>query len=323
MCLSLIFVFIVFAFIIIVIIVIIITIVVIIIVVIIYGVVVVVVVCIVIVIVICIVIVIIVVNIHSCSGEVTIGQVGKVIVIIIVIQRDIIGIIWIIIGRIEVDNGAAILPGKGQVSRRIATSAKAVNMINVILGEWKFGPMVTDQSAPGGQAHEVVTALMVPSRVEGNGTSGTGVHGVVMFFMHLHVTPKLQLAVFVVIQIIPSHEHLGTQSVRDTVVCQKHVQPEDAGVDHLLQHQGRKAPERDRMIHTTRPFFDRPNKPFHFRNKLIIRINIEARAHTGKGCMKGLEFTIGMHHVDKQTTGPIYVHHVSQSLRNSHILLAV
>ena len=51
--------------------------------------------------------------------------------------------------------------------------------------------MVMDQSAAGGQAHEVVTTLTVASRLEGNGAGGAGVHGIVVFFMRLYITPKL------------------------------------------------------------------------------------------------------------------------------------
>ena len=182
--------FIVFAFIFIVIIIIIITIVSVIIVVIIYVVIIVMIRMVVVVVIVVVVIVIVVVIIHSCGSEITIGQVGKVIVIV-VIRRDVIGIIWVIIGRVKVDDRAAIPPCKGEVSRCIATSAKAVNMVNHILGKRQFSPTVTDQSAAHGQAHEVVTALTVASRVEGNGTSGVGVHGIVVFFMHLDITPQL------------------------------------------------------------------------------------------------------------------------------------
>ena len=104
-------------------------------------------------------------------------------------------------------------------------------------------------------------------------------------------------------------------------MCQKHVQPEDAGIDHLLQHQGGKVPERDRMIHSAHSFFHGPNKAFKFRNMLIIHTDVMAGPRTGKGRMQGLKFTIGMYHVYKKTAGPIYAHHASQSLRNSILLV--
>ena len=141
------------------------------------------------------------------------------------------------------------MPGKGQVNSCIATPPKGVHAINDILWERKFHPMVTDQAAPSGEAHKVITALMIASGAEGNGTGGMGVHGVVMFLMCLHVAPELQAAVFVVIENVAQHKYPGTQSVGYAIMCQKHVEPEDAGVyHHLFKHESGKTQERDKTV---------------------------------------------------------------------------
>ena len=210
---------------------------------------------IIVIVVICIVIIVVIVVvcivIHSCSGEITIGHIREVVVIdagAVRVQGFIIGIVRVVVGGVKVNNWAAIMPSKGEVMSSIAAVPEGVHVINDILWEQKLCPTVVDQMAAGGKAHKVVASLTIASGVKGNGTISVRLHRVIMFLMGLDVAPKLKAAVFVIIQIKTHHKHLEAESVRHAIMGGKHVEPEDACVDHLFKHEGQKTLKGDGII---------------------------------------------------------------------------
>ena len=86
----------------------------------------------------------------------------------------------------------------------LAAMAKGNNTINHILQDQELCPMIADQLMIRGEAQEVVTALVILSGVEGNGTGGPRWHGIVVFLMSLYIAAELQVTVFIVVQIEPS-----------------------------------------------------------------------------------------------------------------------
>ena len=70
-----------------------------------------------------------------------------------------------------------------------------------------------------------------------------------MFLMSLDVAPKGKAAMFVVIQIETHHKHSWADSVGHAIMSQKHVEPEDAGIDHFFEHEGQKMLKGGGMVH--------------------------------------------------------------------------
>ena len=133
-------------------------------------------------------------------------------------------------------------------------------------------------------------------------------HQVIMFLMGLDIAPKLESAVFVIIQIKTHHKHLGTESVRHAIMGGKHFEPEDTQVDHFFKHEGRKMVKRNRMVHAACSFFKCSDETFHFRDVFVIGTNIETRAGNCQGSMECLKFIISMNHLYKKAAGAIEAH---------------
>jgi hypothetical protein len=78
-----------------------------------------------------------------------------------------------------------------------------------------------------------MSALSVTGRFGCNGVGGASAHGIIMFFVDLHILAKFGLDVFVVINFDAGDEFPGVDIPRDTVLWRKHIEPEISGADHL------------------------------------------------------------------------------------------
>ena len=125
-----------------------------------------------------------------------------------------------------------------------------------------------------------------------------------------------------VIQIKTHHKRSGAESVRHTIMRGKHVEPEDAGIDHLFEREGRKMLKGDGMVvHAASAVFNRMVKTLNFRDVFIIGTNIQARTGTCQASMEGLKFAVSMNHLDKKAVGAIEAHDGCKGLGHSILLM--
>ena len=110
--------------------------------------------------------------------------------------------------------------------------------------------MVAVEMMACGETHEVIAPLGIPSQSEGNGPSSAGSHRVVMFFMHLDVGSKLEATVFEVINALASDNGMRAEGVRNPIVSQETVQPNDTGIHHFDDEASRHALKRESCINT-------------------------------------------------------------------------
>ena len=79
-------------------------------------------------------------------------------------------------------------------------------------------------------AKEIETSLCITCWMKSDCSNGPGLHGVVMFFMGLNILPKLELAMFLVVNNLTSHDHLWTHSSCNAIHCWEAIESENGSL---------------------------------------------------------------------------------------------
>ena len=102
----------------------------------------------------------------------------------------------------------------------------------------ELGPMGAVKALPGHQAVEVVAALLVASRAEGDSADSAGLHGVIMLFMSLDVLSVLDSTMFVVVDLETSNNGPGTEGLGHTKLVWESIDPKHTLENHFDEHSG-------------------------------------------------------------------------------------
>jgi hypothetical protein len=129
--------------------------------------------------------------------------------------------------------GLVVPPEEEEAGTAAAALCEEVNAFDNVIWHGKSRPAVTIQTAAGGEAVEVVSALGIPGGSEGEGAGRPSAHSVVRGFVYLDVRAKLYLAMSVVVNTESEHNLARAESFRDTVSGRKGIEPKNARVDHF------------------------------------------------------------------------------------------
>jgi hypothetical protein len=115
-----------------------------------------------------------------------------------------------------------------------------------------------------------MTALVVSGLAQGECSSGAWCHIVGVFFVHLHVLSKLELAVFCKVESPTVDQCSGADGVRNAVVRRECIQPIVACIhDQLNGHAMGKFLKWESVPHSSHSFLHSANATFNFRDVLV------------------------------------------------------
>jgi hypothetical protein len=102
------------------------------------------------------------------------------------------------------------------------------------------GPVLSFESSPSCEAHEVVSPLRIAGWPQGNGAGCPAHHCDVVLFVCLYVRAESKAAMFGVIQIAASRDGARAHGVGDTVCRRKGIQPEHHRLHSTIMRVGRR-----------------------------------------------------------------------------------
>jgi hypothetical protein len=124
------------------------------------------------------------------------------------------------------------------------------------------------------QTIKIVAPLLVPSGTEGNGANGARCHGVVVFFMRLHVLSKLDGTMFIVVNAKSSEDGTRTEGLGDAILVRKGVQPKHAEKYHFDGHPRRIFVKGGGVLVATSSFFCRANTSLDVGNMFVFPADV-------------------------------------------------
>jgi hypothetical protein len=117
-----------------------------------------------------------------------------------------VGVIVIVVRRIEEIEVLAVAVGEGKTNLGVGTTSEAMDPIADFSWHRQLGPVSAVEALSRHEAVKIVAALLVPSWPQSECTDGPWRHSVVMFFMCLGVLAIFDTAMFSVVNAKSSDE---------------------------------------------------------------------------------------------------------------------
>ena len=120
-----------------------------------------------------------------------------------------------------------------------------------------------------GETEKPMPSLFISRWSHGQGPCGPGVHGVVVFFMHLTILTVIETSMTSIIYVLPGHDTAWAEGCRYSGRGREAIQPKKAPAHHLNDHSGWYLDEWQDIKNGPASLFDGPDEPFYFWNVFI------------------------------------------------------
>jgi hypothetical protein len=165
----------------------------------------------------------------SCAGRGSI--VGGRVQIAVDVKGVIVGgqgvVRAVVVIRIEGIEVIIVAAGEAETTVSLRTTGECLNAVFDLGWHGELSPVGPVKALSGHEAVKIVASLLVPSWTECEGTDGAGSHGVVMFFVGLHVLAESDAAVFGVVDDKADNNGARTESCGNTEPVREGIQLEN------------------------------------------------------------------------------------------------